>query len=244
VNSNLSTLKKYAQTLSQYRASINKLVRTLKDNQSQQAIELMDRILQTKKNLKIDYILSDIKPLLEESHSGLNRVKTIVMDLKSFVRSDSAEGFKLTDLNQSMDSILNIVSSELKYKADIKKEYSQIPQVNCNSQQLGQVFINVLVNASQAMQKRGLITIRTYIKDEFVCVDIEDSGESIPEDAMDHIFDPFYTTKKVGQGTGLGLSISYDIIKKHRGQINVSSEVGKGTLFTIRLPKLGDAGLE
>ena len=132
--------------------------------------------------------------------------------------------------------ILSIVQNELKYKAELTKEYGKTSLIKGNAQRLGQVFINLLLNASQALKEIGKVTIKTYQQDKYVCIDITDTGQGIAEENLKKIFDPFFTTKPVGQGTGLGLSVSYEIIKKHGGDIQVRSKVGEGTTFTVRLP--------
>jgi signal transduction histidine kinase len=143
----------------------------------------------------------------------------------------------MADLHQGIDSTLSLAANELKYQVDVVKEYGDIPPVPCLPSQLNQVFLNLLVNAAQAMgEARGRITIRTGRKRERVWVEIEDNGCGISRELQQKIFDPFFTTKPVGKGTGLGLSLSYGIIQKHRGQIFVASEIGRGTIFSISLP--------
>jgi PAS domain S-box-containing protein len=237
VNSNLSTLKKYAAALIRYQEAVSRLIDAARSGQKPDAVlALAEEALALGGQIKIGFILSDMEPLVAESQSGLDRVKKIVMDLKTFTRADSKEGMDLGDLNAVLEGAVNVVWNEIKYKAQVVKEFGDLPKVYCNAQQLGQVFINILVNAAQAMKDAGTITVRTYVKDEHVCADIEDTGTGIPADVIDHIFDPFFTTKEVGQGTGLGLSISYDIIKKHGGRMDVATQIGKGTRFTIHLP--------
>jgi signal transduction histidine kinase len=165
-----------------------------------------------------------------------------VADLKNFSRVDQAE-FKHADINQGLKSTLNVVWNELKYKCTVEKNYEDLPQVYCNLGQLNQVFMNLLVNATQAIEEKGTIEIATHYVNEqsgaeqdYIEVKISDTGSGIPEDKLKRIFEPFFTTKDVGKGTGLGLSIAYDIINKHNGDMTVESEVGKGTTFTIQLP--------
>jgi len=131
---------------------------------------------------------------------------------------------------------LNIVWNELKYKAEVKKEYGHLPLVKGYPHQLNQVFMNILVNAAQAIEKQGKIRIVTRALDGQVEIAISDTGSGIPKKSLSKIFDPFFTTKDVGKGTGLGLNVAYNIIQKHKGTIDVESEVGKGTTFRIRIP--------
>jgi len=131
---------------------------------------------------------------------------------------------------------LNIVWNEIKYKAKVIKEYGDLPKISCYPQQLTQVFMNLLVNASQAIEKEGEIFIKTWYDGDYICISIGDTGCGIKEEYLNKIFEPFFTTKEVGIGTGLGLSIIYDIIKKHKGDITVESTLGKGTVFTVKIP--------
>lgn len=164
------------------------------------------------------------------------RIVDIVKSMKSFARLDEAE-YKDADLHEGIDSTLTLLQHELKNKVEVVKDYGNIPSVESYPSQLNQVFMNILANAGQAIEGKGKITIRTRRKgDEFVEVDIEDSGKGIPKDQIDRIFEPGFTTKGVGVGSGLGLSISYKIIHDHGGEIRVQSEEGRGTTFTIRLP--------
>ena len=135
-------------------------------------------------------------------------------------------------------STLNIASNEIKYKADVRREYGQLPLVECLPSQLNQVFMNLFVNAAQSIPdgRRGTLSVRTGHAGEQVWIEVEDDGCGIPSETLDRIFDPFFTTKPVGKGTGLGLSLSYGIIQKHHGKITSSSTPGNGTLFRITLP--------
>ncbi|MDD1017131.1 DAHL domain-containing protein [Pseudomonas rubra] len=187
--------------------------------------------------IELDYILDDIPLLIRESKDGISRVGQIVKDLKDFSRVDSNQDWQWANLQQGIESTLNIVASELKYKADLVKAYAPLPEVECLPSQINQVIMNLVVNAAQAMgPQRGTITLRSGCEGEQVWIEVADNGCGIPADSLQKIFDPFYTTKPVGQGTGLGLSLSYGIIKRHRGEIHVLSEVGVGTTFRIELP--------
>lgn len=230
ITSNLGTLGKYIERLKEFIS--------LQTNASDAngGPESFDELNTARKKLKVDYILEDIPDLIKESLEGAERVKEIVQNLKSFSRVDQAET-KPANINDCLESTLKIVWNELKYKCEVVKEYGDLPQTLCSPQQLNQVFVNLLVNAAHAIEKQGVITIKTWTADKDIYASISDTGRGIPQENLARLFEPFFTTKEVGKGTGLGLSIAYDIIaKKHHGEIIVDSEVGKGTTFTVRIP--------
>ncbi len=231
INSNLGTLQRYTDDLINLVECYQQLESQLKMDQP----ELIQQSCALKKNIDLEYIKEDLPDLVRESQEGAERVRQIVQDLKEFSHVDEAE-WQWVDLHHGLDSTLNIVRNELKYKAEIHKEYGDLPQVECLASQLNQVFMNLLVNAAHAIEKQGIITLRTGCDENEVWVKISDTGKGIPEKNLKRIFEPFYTTKAVGIGTGLGLSLSYSIIKKHHGHIDVVSEKNRGTQFTIHLP--------
>ncbi|MHC8373531.1 ATP-binding protein [Pseudomonas sp. MDT1-85] len=199
--------------------------------------EVIDRLGQLRERVELDFLREDIPLLIKESKEGIGRVGQIVKDLKDFSRVDSNQEWQWTNLQQGIESTLNIVANELKYKADVVKEFQQLPDIECLPSQINQVIMNLIVNASQAMgPERGTLTLRTGLEGETVSIEIADTGIGIEPDNLQKIFDPFYTTKPVGQGTGLGLSLSYGIVKKHQGDISVRSEVGVGSTFRVELP--------
>jgi two-component system NtrC family sensor kinase len=229
INSNLSTLGKYLSRLSGFLAVQSECIA------AGAPPEQVESVRQQQASLKIDYIVKDLEDLVRESLEGAERVRGIVADLKSFSRVDETE-FKQADLNECIRSTINIAWNEIKYKATLKKELGEIPQTRCYPQQMNQVFMNLLVNAAHAIEQQGVITVRSWEEDGYICVTVADTGQGIPETNLTRIFEPFFTTKEVGKGTGLGLSITYDIVKKHNGEITVRSEPGKGTVFTVRIP--------
>ncbi len=229
ISSNLTSLEKYGERLDTYLAALQK---SLLSCAHHAGLEELNQLRQT---LKIDYIISDIKELVKESLDGASRVQRIVQNLKSFSRIDQKEVTR-TNLNEALETTITIAWNELKYIATLERDFGDIPDILCNPQQINQVFLNLLVNAAQAMDKPGIITVRTWADHDMVHVAISDSGAGIPVEVMQHIFEPFYTTKPSGKGTGLGLSISADIVHKHHGEITVESEPGKGTTFTVCLP--------
>ena len=177
-----------------------------------------------------------LRQLFRESQDGLDRVRKIIQSLKDFSRTDAAETWRLDDINQGLESTLCVVWNELKYKCEVRKEYGDLPAIECVMSNLNQVFMNLLVNAAHAIHEQGVVTVRTGCAGDEVWVEIADNGEGIAPENLSHIFDPFFTTRAVGKGSGLGLSISYGIIEKHHGRIEVESELGRGTRFRIGLP--------
>ncbi|MBU0483047.1 MAG: PAS domain-containing protein [Proteobacteria bacterium] len=226
IASNLTSLGKYTDKLTTFISFLTEI-----DNDATN-----DLIKTKRKELKIDLIVDDLHDLISESLEGVERVKAIVQNLKSFSRVDQAEQ-KPSDLNECLESTINIVWNELKYKCTVEKEYGKIPLTRCYPQQLNQVFMNLLVNAAQAIEIKGTITIKTWHDENSIFTTIADTGKGIDPKDLTKIFEPFFTTKDVGKGTGLGLSIAYDIITKtHKGELFVTSEVGKGSTFMVKLP--------
>jgi len=195
----------------------------------------LDSVLQ---EAQLGYLRRDIYDLITESQDGLVRVKNIVQDLKDFSHPDAGE-WQTVDIHRGLDSTLNVAASEIKYKAEVIKCYGDLPLVCCLPFQINQVFMNLLVNAAHAIERQGTITITTGSEGEFVWIQITDTGRGIEPEYINRIFDPFFTTKPVGVGTGLGLSVTYGIVQKHHGSIQVTSELGVGTTFTVRLPVSG-----
>ena len=230
VYSNLGTLEKYAQETLGLLALYEQAEDSISD------IRVCENLKKAKEKLDVTFLKEDLRSLIAESRSGITRVKDIVQNLKDFSHVDATEEWHFSDLHKGMESTINIVNNEIKYKADLAKEYGVIPEVECLPSQINQVFMNLLVNAAHAIDQHGTITIRTGQKDEHVWVEISDTGKGIAPENLPKIFDPFFTTKPVGEGTGLGLSLSYGIIQKHHGRIEVTSEVGKGTCFRVWLP--------
>ncbi len=231
VYSNLNTLERYLTTMLD---ALEKY--TAIDEQKIPDQDTAQLLTQLRKQVDIEYLKEDLPALMSESRDGITRVKKIVQDLKYFSRVDSSNEWQAANLHAELDSTISIAVNEIKYKAELIREYGEIPEVECLPSQLNQVFLNMLVNSSHAIEDKGTITIRTKQKDDFVIVEISDTGSGISPENIKRIFDPFFTTKAIGKGTGLGLSLSYGIIQKHNGRIDVASEIGKGTTFAITLP--------
>ena len=229
VSSNLGTLQRYI-------SDMLRLLGAYEEREASMVDEVLADIRRLKQEIDAAYLREDVVVLLAESLDGLQRVKRIVQDLKNFSHVDRSER-ELGNLEAGLDSTLNVVWNEIKYKAKVVKEYGHIPPIECLPSQLNQVFMNLLVNAAHAIDDQGLITIRTGHDDERVWVEVEDNGKGIAPQHLARIFEPFFTTKPIGKGTGLGLSLSYSIVAKHGGQIVVDSEVGRGSRFRVVLPR-------
>ncbi|MBV5337284.1 MAG: HAMP domain-containing protein, partial [Deltaproteobacteria bacterium] len=215
VNSNLSTLK----------GQVGDLLKVLEAYQRAEPAlaghaDILAAIEQAKSVADLEFLREDIVALINESLEGVGRVKKIVDNLKDFSRVDSAE-WQNTNLETGLESTLNIVWNEIKYKAEVVKDYAGLPQIECIVSQLNQVFLNLLVNAVQAIEERGTITLRTGFDENNVWVEVADTGSGISPEHLEKIFDPFFSTKPIGKGTGLGLSLAYGIIKRHHGRIEV-----------------------
>jgi len=228
ITSNLGTLKGYVE-------SLLALIDSYETCEREMGIH-SEQIGAAKREIDFDYLRQDVVALLAESRDGLERVKKIVQDLKDFSHVDQPE-WQEADLNAGLESTLNVVSNELKYKADVVRQYGELPPIRCLPGQLNQVFMNLLVNAAQAIDRHGTITVRSGREGDWVWVEVADTGHGMTPAVQKRVFEPFFTTKPVGKGTGLGLSLAYDIVvKKHGGQFDLASEPGKGSTFRVWLP--------
>lgn len=231
ISSNLNTLDGYFNQLQQMLEAYRHCEEIIASQPQR------DQLKALRTSLELDFLKEDIPILIRESKDGIGRVVQIVKDLKNFSRVDNDQTWQFSNLQQGIDSTLNIVASELKYKADVVKHYMPLPDIECLASQLNQVVMNLVINAAQAMgPERGTITISNGVEGENIWLEVADDGCGIAPQTVQKIFDPFFTTKPVGEGTGLGLSLSYGIVKKHQGSISVSSELGKGTTFRVVLP--------
>jgi signal transduction histidine kinase len=240
VSSNLKTLSEYVQDIiavkDQYKAMMASL-KTLKlEDSCLDAIKGHIRhIEELESRLNIDMVIGDIVAVISESLEGTGRITRIVQDLKNFAHPGE-EKESMFNVNENIESTLGIVWNELKYKTVVHKDFGDIPRIRGYPQQLNQVFMNLLVNAAQAIKEKGEIRISTRADNGYIDIKIADTGMGIPPENLPKLFDPFFTTKEVGKGTGLGLHVSYSIVEKHHGTIAVESDVGVGTTFTVRIP--------
>ncbi len=238
VKSNLTTMSEYMtvfKKLLHHYACFDQAVEK-KAEQELQSIRRLIREIKAEEDL--DELIKDVDDLLRESKEGTDRVAEIVQSLKSFARLDESE-FEEVNINEGLESTLKLVWNELKYKCQVHLKLGLLPHIYCCPGQLNQVFMNLIVNAAHAIENRGEIHIETAAKQTHIEITITDNGKGIAKEHLNKLFNPFFTTKPVGEGTGLGLSISYGIVKKHKGSIEVQSEPGKGATFTVCLPMKG-----
>ena len=231
INSNLSSLKQYTK-------GIISAIEIAEQLSKQLPVDHPDVLCfkQLQKEMDLDFMKTDLPDLVNESIEGATRTKKIVQDLRDFSRIDKPE-LDLFDVEAGLDATLNIVHNELKFKADVIKDYIGLLPFECVGAQLNQVFLNLLVNAAQAIEGFGKIYVRTgYLDSEWLWIEIEDTGKGIPKAIQTKIFDPFFTTKPVGKGTGLGLSLSYQIIQDHHGRVELDSVIDRGTRLRIYFP--------
>lgn len=230
VNSNMGSLKNYVATLFDVLDQYERVVAMPLPTPAMAA-----HMAAVRERADLVFLKDDLTSLVCESMDGLKRVRDIVQALKDFSHGGET-AWQVADLHHGLDSTLHIVGNEIRYKATVEKQYGQLPPITCQAAQLNQVFMNLLVNAGQAIQDRGLITIRTGHADGWVWIEIGDNGCGIAPQHLNRIFEPFFTTRPVGSGAGLGLSLSYGIVIKHGGKFEVASEPGRGSRFTLRLP--------
>lgn len=222
VFSNLKTLTGY----------VNDLLRIV---DAVDGVGSLEELQQLKRSLEYDYIRTDVEALIHESEDGIERVKKIITALKDFSHIEEEE-FRAADLHKGFDSTLNLVNNELKYKAEVVREYGNLPWVECIPSQINQVVMNLLINAAHAIESFGHIALRSGHQGDWVWLEVEDDGKGIDPAILHRIYEPFFTTKPVGKGTGLGLALSYNIVQKHNGRIEVVSQIGQGTRFRVWLP--------
>jgi signal transduction histidine kinase len=237
VSSNLNTLSSYIKDYNTLiNAYHNLLDQLIQNEQIANYTEHIEKIQAMEKSMDIAFLMEDVSSLVQESYEGTDRIKKIVQDLKDFAHPGDDRP-KYADINKCIESTLNIVWNEIKYKAQVIKDFSVLPEIMCHPQQLNQVFANLFINAAQAIEKEGEIKVKTSSNNGNIEITISDTGTGISKEDISKVFDPFFTTKDIGKGTGLGLHVAYNIIKKHNGVIEVSSEVGVGTTFYIKLPR-------
>lgn len=232
VNFVLANIKPLRNDISEILEVMKKYEESININNLNEEFTAVDKF---KKDLEYSFLIEEIENLLKGIEEGGKRTADIVKGLRNFSRLDENE-MKPANINEGVESTLLMLKNDLKNRIEIDKDYGNIPELFCYPGKLNQVFMNILSNAGQAIENKGRILIKTYNDENNIYISIKDTGHGMTEETKKKIFDPFYTTKDVGKGTGLGLSISYGIVKDHKGEIKVNSEIGKGTEFLVKLP--------
>ena len=242
VSSNFEIMQKYFLRMSEYIHAVNDAILSNGHMREDPEYDFVKDMLEKYKKLKIDMILNELEGILSDSQIGVQRVTDIVQSLRVFARSVKDDEKDTYNLNDIIKQVILISNNEIKYVARTKISVPDDYILYCNKVQIGQVFLNILVNAAQAVKSQqrsdmGNISIIAERDEKHIAIHFIDDGPGIREENLIKIFDPFFTTKEIGQGTGLGLSISYDIIvNKHGGSIEINSEIDKGTEFIVKLP--------
>jgi two-component system NtrC family sensor kinase len=248
LSSNLKTANDYLQEIGPLVTGYRQIIAELRTSAGHidfgdRTRSLLEAVKQTEDHINFDFIMADLADIFAECRQGTDRIRKIIANLRDFARPGEPER-QLTDIHRGLDAAIKLVSHELMDKAELIREYGDLPWIDCCPRQINQVFMNLLVNAAQAIETHGIIRVRTCVQGDSIEVQISNTGQGILEQDQSKIFDPFCTTKAVGEGTGLGLSMVYGIIKKHSGEIVVESKVGQGTCFILRLPINENRGLD
>ena len=242
INNPIAYIKANLNVLDEYRKNINDIFHAYQlfdddTNGKRASVKLSPKpmVPDLKSKLNMTEIMQDYKDIIFECQEGVDRIRNIIQSLKKF--SEPPKNLpELADLNVIIENLLPMVKSEIMRKATLRKELGELPKIKCYPEELGQVFMNLISNALNAIDKHGEIKISTEMADGVVRVKVSDNGVGITPEQMTRIFDPFYTTQDQAKAKGLGLSVSYGIIKKHGGEIKVESEPGKGSTFIVELP--------
>jgi len=240
IHANLHQMSEYLTDLDKYFEATVRLQQAALEGDLEVIRAAAEDVQAVAREIDLEFVRSDFEKALLESGEGAERIRHIVKDLRDFSRPDMPARTP-ADVNQAIDSTANIVYTMMKHSVVLEKDYHDLPKIDAYPMQLKQVFMNLLVNAHQAIEAReerepGVIRIETQEVEGEILIRISDTGVGIPESVRSRIFEPFFTTKPVGAGTGLGLSTSFSIIERHGGRITVESEVGRGTVFEVRLP--------
>ena len=241
VMSNLSTLTQYVSALKGLLQLYDELEQAVGEEPRGRVAEVLSRIRELRRREDLGFILGDVNELLEDSRQGSQRVKDIVQSLRMFIRDEAGQSPEVVDVNRELATSLKMMKNELKDRCEVHCDYGQVLPILGYPTQLNQVFTNLLSNAAQAIEERGEVRISSFQEGDMVVVEISDTGHGMSPEVQARLFTPFFTTKQPGKGTGLGLSISYGIISRHQGRIDVRSQPGQGTTFTLRLPVMQES---
>jgi len=230
-----SNINSLSHTVDVFRAYHSTVLTVLESNTEQGRLTATNRLLQYLQEEDVDFQVDDSADLIAETRVGIERVKGIVAGLQAFARTDSGV-MEEVDVIECLTNTLKLANNQIKFNTTVTEDFGDIPTIQGYPGKLAQVFLNLIVNASQAMEREGGLTVSAHQVGDVVEVSFADTGCGMPADTLVNVFTPFFTTKPPGKGTGLGLSISHGIIQEHSGEIMVRSEPGNGTCFTVRLP--------
>ena len=236
ISGNIEVLKEYCDEIKNFLHAYQLLESDLINEKHENVTEKACALKQKRIDIKLDDVLIDLDKLIDDSLNGSQRIQNIVNDLKSFSRVDTKKPLTIDLIHQVIDPALRLASNHIKYKCCVNKSLSPLPSYVCHPGELCQVIMNLLVNAADAIDVQGDITLTCELVDSNIKIEVKDSGCGIEVGHLSKIFDPFFTTKEPGKGTGLGLSISHSIIQKYSGELRVDSQPGQGSCFTVLLP--------
>ena len=230
--SNLGTVEKYFSVLT---TVLEKTTGAATSVPGPEGTRLREELARIRAEAEADFLLEDFRAAVRDSKDGAVRIRDIVSNLKSFAHPDEKEP-EDADVVQILEDAIRLSASELRFKATVVRDFAAVPPIACRPRQIEQVFINLLVNAAQAIPEKGTVTVAVALAGREVLVRIGDSGTGIPPELKKRLFEPFFTTKPVGKGTGLGLHVAYKIVRAHGGRIEADSTPGQGTVMTVRFP--------
>ena len=238
INNPVGFITSNCSTLAGYQDKLFELIRAYQLAEAHVAdTSMREQLAALRKGIDLEFLQEDIPVLLRESAQGLERVRLIVQNLRDFSRVDSSSDWQYANLASAADATLELAANAIAAKADVVREYGVVEDIECLPAQINQVLMNLLQNAAQAIgSQRGCITVRTGHEGKNAWFEVGDNGEGIEAKNLNRVFEPFFTTRPVGQGTGLGLSLAYGIVRKHLGSIDVRSEPGNGTTVRVTLP--------
>jgi len=243
VMGNLVAFKDYADSFKQCLSQYIQIGELLMNDKITEAKDRLNEVEKFSKKQELDYFLGDIDSLMTQTTTGLCHIRDIVRNLKEFSKINVGS-FMEVDINKELRHVLEVMGNEYLAKSDVVLNLGELPLFQCNAAQINQVFLNILQNAVQAISGKGTITIQSSATSKEIIIKISDTGMGMPEQMLLKIFDPFFSSRDVGQGTGLGLTIAKNIVNNHGGTIEVESREGAGSTFTIRLPLAMDKTLE
>ncbi|TQV80016.1 ATP-binding protein [Aliikangiella coralliicola] len=236
VTSNTNSLQSYFNDFKMLFQLYRALEQAIVEQKPEAAVHsILKDISKSKQQLDFDFLLDDIKDIFSETKSGLERVKKIITNLKVFSDAEVEENSSI-GIEQCIESSLWLVKSQIQKEFKIEKSFCKDVELICNASHIKLALMNIILNAVQAIQENGVIRISTEIRDDDIIICVQDNGVGMEQEVLRDIFNPFFTTKAIGEGSGLGLSVSFDIIKQHNGDINATSRPGEGSEFVVTLP--------